>query len=1319
MKNVIQTTAIVLAFLINLQLMAQPVNTPDVMLSTEVNIDQYNPSVFVNPWNPAEVINSNQRFNHTIQGQAVFFTLQPSDFYLSDDGAGIWSAGSSLNQKNTNDGYPAVQINKDGRYYVCNGDANIGIFIEWSDDQGNTWNQKQLKAKPDQALYFVSTNNLWIDNSPRSMYIGNAYAAWRFVAYESSNYCIELSTNEYGSEEWSNPTNICSYEDGDNTFEEWPDVKTGPYGELYACWMNHDDGPGTGETSIGFNTSWDGGNNFSINRNILTNIKGLSGYQNLIDLDLISAPAMAVDVSGGIYDGKIYIVWANVGVPGINTGQDVDIYMISSATKGNDWSQPVRVNQDPAGLSKEHFMPAVTCDPETGTLTIIYYDNRNLGSNMLEVWGSISYDGGTSFTDFKISDATMNRTNLISTDGQSISKKIGVSSANGQVVPVWADFRNQFCRTVTSPFAEKPVAKPQNLDAQIIDWDNGTAFLTWDMPAPAGVQHFNIYRNNQLISTTSQTEFQENLSAYGNYTYRVTAQFASMESAPETDFVDWGEAAFSANRENFDVKLEPGTHTTYVLKLKNEGTLPVDYSFSIDHDPGINIPKDSESDNFGYQWIDSDNPGGPGFDYIDISQTGIEVTGITNDNYVGPFSMGFAFPFYENYYDEFYISSNGLITFGGSFSNPVNSPIPIADGNNNFIAWCWDDLQKKTGGQVFYQQFQDYTVIQFKDYAQNGTLSLRYVINAEVILYKTGDVLIQYLDYTPGLFLTNSCTIGIENENGDDGLQVAYNEIYLHEELAIRFFNPGVKWMYVDLPYGTIAPGDDELLFVDFNALDLPEGEYFANMNFTTDAFESPMYVIPAKLEITGSVLEKPANLYYELTGNDVGLSWDAPANKTLLGYNIYESGEIVNENIITQTSYLLENLAPGGYFFQVTAVYNSGESNPEGNPLFVFITAEAQQQVQISSGWSGISSYVEPIDPDIQEVFSSIEDDVLILIGDEGMYWPGQNINTLGNWDNEAGYKIKMSQAQDLTFTGNEMTLPSVSLDESWSVVPVLSGCEVAPADVFFYGLDELVIIKEVAGTEVYWPSLGVFTLEKLKPGKAYEMNLTGMASLYFPDCSDGFNPEGLKEVTIETPWNEPYQTGLTHTIGIRAESVAQIEVGDIIGAFNQNGLCVGVVEYAAAPMALTVFGDDPTTAQIDGLAEGEVILFKLFRPGEEMEYIIEAYFDAAMPNTNLYAVNGLSAIGGMLINPLSINENHAGIEVYPNPSNGKLNIESGLEGLLTIQLINTQGQVALSETVMNNHLIQLDLDLPEGVYVLKLSGSNQVSTKKIVISR
>ena len=67
-------------------------------------------------------------------------------------------------------------------------------------------------------------------------------------------------------------------------------------------------------------------------------------------------------------------------------------------------------------------------------------------------------------------------------------------------------------------------------------------------------------------------------------------------------------------------------------------------------------------DLFGYSWIDSDEFGGPSFDWMEISGVGIPVpfaSPISDDQTVGPIAIGFDFPFYGNAFNQIYISTNG------------------------------------------------------------------------------------------------------------------------------------------------------------------------------------------------------------------------------------------------------------------------------------------------------------------------------------------------------------------------------------------------------------------------------------------------------------------------------------------------------------------------------------------------------------------------------------------------------------------------------------------------------------------------------------
>ena len=50
-------------------------------------------------------------------------------------------------------------------------------------------------------------------------------------------------------------------------------------------------------------------------------------------------------------------------------------------------------------------------------------------------------------------------------------------------------------------------------------------------------------------------------------------------------------------------------------------------------------------DAYGYTWKDSNEPGGPAYQWIDITTTGTQVTGLGDDNFAGPFGFIDGFPF--------------------------------------------------------------------------------------------------------------------------------------------------------------------------------------------------------------------------------------------------------------------------------------------------------------------------------------------------------------------------------------------------------------------------------------------------------------------------------------------------------------------------------------------------------------------------------------------------------------------------------------------------------------------------------------------------
>jgi hypothetical protein len=260
-------------------------------------------------------------------------------------------------------------------------------------------------------------------------------------------------------------------------------------------------------------------------------------------------------------------------------------------------------------------------------------------------------------------------------------------------------------------------------------------------------------------------------------------------------------------------------------------------------------------DAFGYSWIDSDQPDGPAYNWVDISGLGTAVS-LGDDGAVGPLAIGFDFPFYENSYNEIYIGSNGLITFGAGSTSRLNVNLPDSGTPNNLIAMWWDDLDPGEGGNVYYyyDAIGNRFVVSFVN-IQNyitggGTGSLTF----QAILYPNGQVVLQYATMDPGSDVDGltGATIGIENADGTDGLNAVCNAAYVHDNLAVSF--RAARWMTVTPASGTVEPYSSTILTVGLNTTDMESGTYTGQIMISGNDPMTPSASVPVTLTVQSFV---------------------------------------------------------------------------------------------------------------------------------------------------------------------------------------------------------------------------------------------------------------------------------------------------------------------------------------------------------------------------------------------------------------------------------------------------------------------------------
>jgi len=378
---------------------------------------------------------------------------------------------------------------------------------------------------------------------------------------------------------------------------------------------------------------------------------------------------------------------------------------------------------------------------------------------------------------------------------------------------------------------------------------------------------------------------------------------------------------------------------------------------------------------------------------------------------------------------------------------------------------------------------------------------------------------------------------------------------------------------------------------------------------------------------------------------------------------------------------------------------HNNGLSALTGIELLTSI-----QTLNLAEGWSGISTYLNPTDANIENMFSSVSDEMVVMYKLDGsMYWPGQNLNTIGQWDTYDGHVIKMSQDATLEVSGDEIDNKSVFLESGLNLIPVLSS-DPANVELLFSTIPQLVLVKEVAGIGVYLPQWGINTLGSVLPGSAYfaYTNQSGSISYSGNELKGTHESASIKLNTINTPWNLVKQVPGSHVVVFNVND-NMIQPGDVIGGFTGTELCAGIVQVDEndESFALILNADDPFDDEVNGFQSHEEFNFRLYRASTNETFDLEVKYSADFDQGS-FVPNGMSEV-------LSLKTSISGtfddlateMTVYPNPSSGMFNL-SDTENVKYIEVSDAYGKLIFKAEPGFDKRIDLS-NYPTGIYFLK----------------
>ncbi|MCD6125190.1 immune inhibitor A [bacterium] len=208
-------------------------------------------------------------------------------------------------------------------------------------------------------------------------------------------------------------------------------------------------------------------------------------------------------------------------------------------------------------------------------------------------------------------------------------------------------------------------------------------------------------------------------------------------------------------------------------------------------------------DRYGYRWIDSDEPRGPTFNWIDITGTGTRLT-MTSDQ-VRTITLPAGFVYYDSVYNRITICSNGWVAFG-SWSSPtsVSGRLPNTASPNNTLAAMFTNLYPPGAswpGGIYYQGFPDKFVVSYVDIPQCCSATMPKQTFQIILYYDDFSIVFQYLDVEPLSGSTSfDAHIGWENRIGNDGVEIgtwSSRGGVLHDSLTIKI----AKFNIVNPPF--------------------------------------------------------------------------------------------------------------------------------------------------------------------------------------------------------------------------------------------------------------------------------------------------------------------------------------------------------------------------------------------------------------------------------------------------------------------------------------------------------------------------------------
>ncbi|QCK16807.1 S8 family serine peptidase [Mangrovivirga cuniculi] len=343
----------------------------------------------------------------------------------------------------------------------------------------------------------------------------------------------------------------------------------------------------------------------------------------------------------------------------------------------------------------------------------------------------------------------------------------------------------------------------------------------------------------------------------GTFTDQITITFADGSEKTLDLSIEVGPApALSVTSDPIDYTLNFGETTPHTITIENTGEAELEFTTSgtewayFDDETVATTATQLKEHTYIFKTTLDD--GSVNYNWEEIVQTGGEQLDQGGFSEWHIKALPFEFKFYGQVYDSIYIHSNGVISFDDYtdlvMEGPTSGPATIPDTGlvNNAIAPFWGngyygvvtEADKEISG-VFYKEYDEYVIIEFANLVDRGFTGMPFSVQA--IIYKNGNIKYQYNFGTRSR--AYEAVVGVENEDGTDGVQVMSYDFFLEDEMAI-IFSPANK--------RRLAAGSTVDLPMTIDATQTNGGVYNADIQIQSNVPGELNTFIPAKLTVNG-----------------------------------------------------------------------------------------------------------------------------------------------------------------------------------------------------------------------------------------------------------------------------------------------------------------------------------------------------------------------------------------------------------------------------------------------------------------------------------